>query len=209
MKVSAFMARQYANPSGIFGRLITANLLNRANIKSNQVVFDLMEIAEGDIILEVGFGGGGLLFQIAENSRCRAVYGIERSEELLHRSQKIAQNLNLADVVRLFKGEVDALPFDQNMFNHVCSINTVYFWPDLKKSLSELFRVTRTGGKLLLGFGDAAVLREQGYGEQGFKLYTPGQIHEALILAGFTPDQEYIYERGKRGRFYVLSNRKS
>lgn len=177
-------------------------------MKSNRVVFDLMKIAEGDTILEVGFGGGGLLFQIAEKSRCRAVYGIERSEELLHRSQKIARNANLADVVRLIEGEVDALPFDQNMFSHVCSVNTVYFWPDLNKSLSEIFRVTRTGGKLLLGFGDAAVLREQGYEEQGFTLYSPGQIQEALTLAGFTPDQEYSFERGKRGSFHVLTNRK-
>ena len=74
MKVSAFMARQYANPSGIFGRLITANLLNRANIKLNEVVFDLMEIADGDIILEVGFGGGELLFQIAEKSCFKTIY---------------------------------------------------------------------------------------------------------------------------------------
>ncbi len=208
MSVSAFMARQYANPTGVFGRLITPILLNRANIKSNQVVFDLMDVAEGDIVLEVGFGGGGLLFKIAEEGKCSAVYGLERSKELLCRSEKIAQKLKRTGIVHLLEGEVDELPFDENMFSHVCSVNTVYFWPDLERSFSELFRVMHTGGNLLLGFGDASVLRSRGYGERGFILYTSSQIKRSLTQAGFTPEKEVCLERGKRGCFYVLRYKK-
>ncbi|MGB0848548.1 MAG: hypothetical protein ACPGSM_17590 [Thiolinea sp.] len=34
LKVSRFMAKQYANPSGWFGRIFTAAMLNRANQQS-------------------------------------------------------------------------------------------------------------------------------------------------------------------------------
>ena len=61
IKVSRFMAEQYANPSSLFGRLITAGLLNRANQKSNQAVYKALDIQPQHRALEVGFGGGSFI----------------------------------------------------------------------------------------------------------------------------------------------------
>ncbi|MGI9316663.1 MAG: class I SAM-dependent methyltransferase [bacterium] len=203
------MAHQFANPSGIFGRLITANLLNRSNFKSNQLIFDLLSIMPGSVVLEVGFGGGDLLLKIAKQNDSGTVYGLERSLDMLHRTAKKVRQSENAATIHLSAGVVDSLPFKDNQFDHICSVNTVYFWSDLSKCIAELYRVTRFGGVLLLGFGDASVLKAEGYEERGFILYTPERIRGSLIQNGFTPEQEHCMSRGKRGDFYAFKFKKT
>jgi len=90
------MADQYANPSGLFGRLITAGLLNRANQKPNQAVYKALDIQPQHRVLEIGFGGGSLLFQIAKHSGSSQTFGLEKSQSMLQRAQaKIQRDAKL------------------------------------------------------------------------------------------------------------------
>ena len=99
MKVSRFMADQYANPSGWFGRIITAGLLNRANQKSNQAVYKALDVQPQHRILEIGFGGGLLLFQITKYSGSSQIYGLEKSQSMLQRAQtKIQRDKKLSAI---------------------------------------------------------------------------------------------------------------
>ena len=99
MKISRFLAEQYANPSGWFGRIITAGLLNQANQKSNQAVYKALDIQPQHHILEIGFGGGLLLFQITKYSGSSQIYGLEKSQSMLQRAQtKIQRDKKLSAI---------------------------------------------------------------------------------------------------------------
>ncbi len=67
MAISKFIARQSAKPQGLFGRLIFGRLLNRANTAVNQLIYDSLQHDAQSRVLEIGFGGGDLLFRIARS----------------------------------------------------------------------------------------------------------------------------------------------
>lgn len=183
MKVNQFMAKQYAGPSGLFGRLVTSRLLNRANRLSNYAVYDALEIERGNRVLDIGFGGGELLFNIARNSGCGEVCGVEKSEEMIQRANAIIWNDQELKVVKLMLGDISALPVSGNAFDRVCSVNTIYFWPNLCLGSQELARVTTNNGRVVLGYGSGEKLSQSGYTENGFKFYKPDTIHTAMEKA--------------------------
>jgi len=119
IKVSRFMAEQYANPSGLFGRLITAGLLNRANQRSNQAVYKALDIQPQHRTLEVGFGGGSLLFQIARHSGSSEVYGIEKSQSMLQRAQAKIQGDKKLSAIKLSFAGIDSLPYEDAYFDRI------------------------------------------------------------------------------------------
>lgn len=204
MPVSWFMARQFARPRGLFGRLFLGGMLDRANVRTNALVFDVMAVAASDCVLEVGFGGGDLLVRLAGAVPDGRVEGVELSDPMLGRVRARIRRSGLADRVRLHAGSVEALPFDSGQFDCACSVNTIYFWPDLHRGLTELARVLRPGGRLVLGFGSDEALRRAGYEERGFSLYTPAQIEDALRASGLEPSAlERLDREGLRGAFFV------
>lgn len=50
-----------------------------------------------------------------------------------------------ANQLHLSVGECCNLPYDADTFDAVTSINTVYFWPDTVKGLSEIRRTLKEG----------------------------------------------------------------
>jgi len=203
MVVSKFMAQQYSKPSGWFGQLLMGSLLNRSNSKSNAVVYNVLAPRPEARVLEIGFGGGELLFRIAKILTSGSIHGVETSKPMLDRANAAIHRLGLCDKVHVHRGTIENLPFSNEHFDFVCSVNTIYFWPDLSRGVNELARVTRKSGVAVLGFGSDTALRQSGYEDQGFNLYSPDQIVEALNSGGFCLDKLETLNRKTRGPFFV------
>ena len=75
----AFLSRQQAKPSGIFGRLSTARWLEKANAGMNTLTLGALALAPGDRLLEVGFGSGYLLEKVLSHRRCGFAAGVENA----------------------------------------------------------------------------------------------------------------------------------
>lgn len=58
MNLSQYMARQFANPEGLLGKLFMGLYLNYVNVKGNALVYAILRFNPSSRILEVGFGGG-------------------------------------------------------------------------------------------------------------------------------------------------------
>jgi len=101
---------------------------------------------QGEKILEVSFGNGYLMTQYA--SEKYEIFGIDYNEEMLRIATKKMKSINIK--AQLSKGNVEKLPFDDNTFDTV--INTMAFtgYPDGEKAMSELKRVLKKDGKLLI-----------------------------------------------------------
>ena len=140
------MARQAARPSGLFGRVIYGHLLNRSNAAVNQLVYDNLQHDRDSRVLEVGFGGGDLLFRIARSIDGGRVDGVEVSDEMLANARRRSVKLGLDEKVSVQLAGVDALPFADAIFDRACSVHSIYFWPELNAGLRELARVIRPGG---------------------------------------------------------------
>jgi ubiquinone/menaquinone biosynthesis C-methylase UbiE len=99
----------------------------------------------GPRVLEVSFGTGHLLTHYAQRYE---TYGIDYNRRM---TQIARANLARQGVAaRLLVGNVETLPFAGEMFDTV--VNTMAFsgYPDAQQALSELRRVLRRGGRLLM-----------------------------------------------------------
>jgi len=101
---------------------------------------------EGKKILEVSFGSGYLMTQYAKDDF--DIYGIDYNEKMLEITSKKMLSKKIDS--KLYKANVEELPFPDNTFDTV--INTMAFtgYPNGEKAMSELKRVLKKDGKLLL-----------------------------------------------------------
>jgi len=199
-----FMARQLARPSGIFGKYVMGRFLNRITSTHNSLVLDELALSAADRVLEVGFGGGALLERMLEQAPGGCVAGVEISEEMMAMATGRFRTQIAAGRLDLRLGSVTSLPYPDGHFTKACSVNTVYFWPDLASGLAEFARVIRTGGRLVLGFTSDEDMRRAGLDQHGFRPYSADELREALVGQGFRPGQVRSGSDA-RGTFYALA----
>jgi SAM-dependent methyltransferase len=78
---------------------------------------------------------------------------------------------------------VEKLPFEDGTFDAVLAINSMQVWPDVMAGLREIGRVTKSGGRVALGF-----TVHSGQSRTG--------IPELLSAAGFTEARMVDTEHG-------------
>jgi ubiquinone/menaquinone biosynthesis C-methylase UbiE len=183
--VGTFIAGQLRKPSGLFGRLVVARILNRANAAMNVRTVELLDLAPGDQVLEVGFGGGDLIGRMSLLVTQGRITGVDFSPEMVATCTKRFGGLVRAGRLELRCANVDALPYTDDAFTKSCTVNTIYFWPDPDAALGELRRTLRTGGRLVVCFNPKATAQKLSYTRHGFTLYEPDQVRRLLENARF------------------------
>ncbi|MGE0542550.1 MAG: class I SAM-dependent methyltransferase [Dehalococcoidia bacterium] len=142
---------QFRQPHGRIGRF-AGYLMAAANAGMNRFTVQLMEVQPDDRILEIGFGPGNLIRRLAEGTSCATVAGVDPSDVMLAQASK--RNAAAIDDgrVQLQTGTISSLPYPDAGFTKVCSVNTIYFWPDPASDLREVHRVLQPGGRCYLTF---------------------------------------------------------
>lgn len=100
---------------------------------------------QGPRVLEISFGTGYLLTQYADYFE---TYGIEYNKTMALTTQGNLEQVSLK--ANLQVGDVAALPYASGSFDTI--VNTMAFtgYPDATQALSEMRRVLRPGGKLVM-----------------------------------------------------------
>jgi ubiquinone/menaquinone biosynthesis C-methylase UbiE len=143
------VVRQFHQPSGLLGEL-AGWLLARRNAERNLWAVSLLDIAPDQHVLEIGFGPGLAIQEAARYAVNGLVAGIDPSDVMLRQ----AQRRNIAGVrsgkIDLRPGDAMALPFDNASFDKVLAVNSYHIWPDRRRGLSEVLRVLRPDGRLVI-----------------------------------------------------------
>jgi ubiquinone/menaquinone biosynthesis C-methylase UbiE len=103
----------------------------------------------GRDVLEVGCGTGLILARLAEQAA--SATGVDLSLGMLARARGRG--------LRVAQGSATGLPFRSESFDVVCSFKVLAHVADIRGALSEMARVTRPGGTLVLEFYNRRSLR--------------------------------------------------
>ncbi|MCP3926093.1 MAG: class I SAM-dependent methyltransferase [Desulfobacterales bacterium] len=189
------LSLQSRKPSGIIGRYLMTKAFNTGNVDLNYFVKETLNIQGKDRILEIGFGTGKLINEMADNITEGVVEGIDFSETMLKHAIK-ANKVHIAKgKVSLKNVECSNLPFDSETFDKLCSVNTLYFWKEPKKYFNELFRVINHGGKIVIGFRDRNQLNNLPLNLDTFNTYSQDDVVKILLDAGFS-DAHIVEKEG-------------
>ena len=172
-----------ACPQGQMGRAML-KFMNLCHAPLTNWGLSLVGIQDGWTILDIGCGGGATLQRLLKRSQGSTVYGIDISEESVAKARQVNARV-LNKQVFVCQGSAEQLPYDDETFDLVTAVETVYFWPHLPACFQEVRRVLKQGGKF-------AILIEVVEGDsmwtnvvEGMKVYSPEELQALLNEAGF------------------------
>lgn len=171
----------------------------------NRLTFEQLGVAGQERVLEVGFGGGDLLEWILSATEAKAI-GVEASEAMLQRARGRFRRELGQGTLRLEQGLADALPLPSASVDKACSVNSVYFWPDLHSALTEFARVLRPGGRLVLCLQTPESVHAWPGSVHGFRAYGAQEVAGLMEAAGFGPVRSASDEAPAVGEFICLSS---
>lgn len=167
---------QTGKPTGIVGRIV-GYLMDIYNREDNHWTVSLLDIGETSKVLEIGFGTGLAIADAAKITTHGYVYGIELSETMLEVAQKRNQSAIKSGRVSLKLGNVMALPFEDNYFDIVYSINCIYFWEPPTQGLAEIYRVLKPEG--------AVAITARNRDDEVYARWKPNMVRNLLQSSGF------------------------
>lgn len=193
------LSAQAAHPRGLLGWAL-GRLWVTETASANNRAIALLAVSPGDRALEVGFGPGRAVHELA--SRGARVTGIDPSPVMLAAARRRNAAAVRSGHVRLLSGHVDTLPVPDATVDAVLSVHTLYFWLDLADGLREIRRVLAVDGRLVLSFRPAGHDVPRRFDPVVYRVPTVEHVECALRANGF---DEITVELGPSGIAFIAA----
>ena len=174
-----------ARPQGWMGRMALWEM-NLTHTPMAPWNLSLIDFQPDWTILDVGCGGGKNIARMLKRCPQGQVYGIDYSEESVAYSIKNNRQ-HIGTRCFIQQGNVMHLPYEDAKFDLITAYETVYFWPDLKKAFSEVFRVLKPDGIFTFSYGDesSSTMRYWANEIEAMRILPADEISQLLTDAGF------------------------
>lgn len=189
------LAQQLRKPEGKMGVQI-ANMMNQSNLSINQDAVNALELADNDRILEVGPGNGFFAKDLIKKVKNVTYVGCDYSELMVQQAVSLNQKLVESKQVRFVHASCDQMPFENEEFTHVLTVNTIYFWPNAEAVLQEFSRVLTHGGQLVIALRPEANLKAMPFTKYGFKFWTEERLTQLFKKSPFSLIEVQINQEG-------------
>lgn len=194
----------FKNPQGKLGDKI----IDQMNEKNAQVAIwgiNHLEIKEDMTILDIGCGGGTNVKRMAENAQ--KVFGVDYSQKAVERSKEYNKTQNNVEII---KASVSNLPFDDNAFDIITAIKTVFFWPDLKNDFKEVKRVLKPGGvfTIIVDYNGANGKKTMKFAEKLLEMNPKNDVDytNLLLEVGFSEVTSYVRNTSTKKETIKVNN---
>ncbi|HUI84444.1 MAG TPA: methyltransferase domain-containing protein [Candidatus Binatia bacterium] len=121
------------------------------HINITQQTLALMNLKPGQRVLDLGCGAGWasrLLAQlVGGGERPGQVVGLDVSDEMIRRARA---NSTEYDNIIFVVGSAQQIPWQENFFDRVLSVESFYYYADQDRALAELFRALAPKGELYI-----------------------------------------------------------
>ena len=151
----------------------------------------LAELKEGEIVLDLGSGGGiDVLLSARRVGPTGKAYGLDMTDEMLALAEENKRKSRLTNVDFL-KGEIENIPLPDSSVDVIISNCVINLSGDKDRVLTEAFRVLKPGGRFAVS---DVVVRGK----------VPAEIKKSIELwvgcvAGALSDHEYVEKLAKAG----------
>jgi SAM-dependent methyltransferase len=141
----------FGKPSGPLG-WVGARLLATIARPYYRALATELQLRPDDDLLDVGCGSARLLAEHA--SHVRYVAGLDASEIQVRMARRRLAGRLAAGSAQIVLGDTARLPWQDDRFSVVTSLNTLKFVPDPAGALHEMRRVLRPGGRIVATMSD-------------------------------------------------------
>ena len=137
--------------------VFSEKIQKRYSIESGQVNnlscggnIDFLDINPGEKILDLGCGRGRETFQAAElTGALGSAYGLDLTQEMVDKANSYAIENGIKNVF-FIKGNIEALPYEDNTFDAVISSCVINHARNKRAVYMEIYRVLKSGGRFVI-----------------------------------------------------------
>ncbi len=142
---------QFMEPRGLAGRLVGWEMaLRPSNRKRNAWAVSLLDVQPSDRVLEVGFGPGIAIREIARRATDGQVIGVDRSAVMrAHAARRNAAAVR-AGRVSLTVASIEDRPVFDHPIDKILVVNNMGMWSQPAIRLKELAGLLRGGGLIAI-----------------------------------------------------------
>ena len=203
------VARQLRKPEGEQG-IQVGNKMNEGNLHINMFAIEAMDLQPDDSILEIGMGNGFFVKDILSIHPSLHYSGCDFSSVMIEQARLHNQKFIDEGRAAFHLAAAKKLPFEDDRFEKILTVNTLYFWEDEAQILKEVRRVLKEHGLLVLGIRPKSVMENFPFVQYGFRMFSDSDVTHMLEKNGFKvndvsvrdePDQDIA---GRKFRFQSL-----
>lgn len=120
---------------------------NAFNGKVNKGIVDYVanQIDSNDDVLECACGTGMFSVKIAPS--CKSLIATDFADKMLHQARKKCKDFSN---IIFANADITKLDYADESFDKVLAANVIHIVEDPKKAMNELWRVCKTGGKIII-----------------------------------------------------------
>lgn len=178
------LAAQLRQPTGEAG-IKTGEWMNRGNVHINLDTLEIVNAIAGDTILEIGMGNGFFVKEILNKSSKIKYTGADFSEVMVAEAKRINEEWIKKNLANFVLADIASLPFADESFNKIFTINCIYFWEEAAKVLAELKRVLQPKGKLIITLRPKRLMKNYPFTKYGFTMFSKEEVELLLSQNGF------------------------
>jgi SAM-dependent methyltransferase len=200
------IARQYRRPAGFKGYQIAAQM-EENNVPTYAWLLPRLDLGPRDKILEIGFGTGCGLHELARKYPEARLYGIDFSRVMCRLARKKNRPYLKTGRMRLDRGDV--LDYEEESdFDIAFCMNVIYFWKNLPVYFSKLRWLLKPGGKLQIYMAGVERLSGIPHGRSAvFEKHSLDDVTAKLRRVGFTVAGSQTNETPKGPAYLVTAVR--
>lgn len=210
------IASQLRKPQGEEG-IKTGEWMNKGNLRINHDTLKVLQASGEEHILEIGMGNGFFVKNILEDHPQLKYTGCDFSDVMIGQANKINAEWVIKGQATFINADISSLPFQNETFDTLFTINTIYFWENEVAILNELKRVLKPNGKLIITLRPKRQMINYPFTKYGFNMFSKEDLIGLLATNGFVvsevfenqePDFELNGEMKKMENLIVIANKK-
>ena len=179
---------QTRKPEGFLGKMMLSGM-NSGHARLADWGFSRLPAITPEKAVDLGCGGGRNAGELLKMYPDAEVTAVDYSGLSVAKAREYNKDMIAAGRCTVQQGDVSALDLPEESFDLATAFETIYFWPGLEKCFTQVARVLKPGGILMIcneSDGTDAVGLKFEKIIDGMKNYTAEQIEAALKKAGFS-----------------------
>ena len=126
--------------------------MQRHHLDITETAIRQMELRPGERVLDLGCGSGWATRMLARlvsdgPEGFGQVVGLDISDEMIRQAR--AESKDFENILYVW-GSAEKIPWEENFFDKVLSVESFYYYPDQDRALNELFRVMAPRGRMFI-----------------------------------------------------------